>query len=196
MQFNALYGDSGHPRRIRRDFLEFSGNAPETHAEEEVILNDHFNWEVGGDYEYSFANNHRLQMLFVASEQTRDDVRERFAVDAIGVAGSNSEKNLYIESNQRTRARIVQGNYSFPLGSDQDLRLGLESADTQLASSLFIGSSSGSAPGSERYGGLPPRPIILIGNKTQTLATPGSNRNRRLAMSSVLNIGYSMTTAC
>lgn len=156
VQFNALYGDSGHPRRIRRDFLEFSGHATEASAEEEVIVNDHFNWEVGGDYEYSFANDHRLQLLFVANDQTRDDVRERFEVDPVGGAGSGREKNLYIESNERTRARIVQGNYSFPMGTDQDLRLGLESADTQLASSLFIGSSSGSAPGSERYGGLPP----------------------------------------
>ena len=162
MQLNALYGDSGYPRRIRRDFVVFDGDESTNVAEEEEIANDHFNWEVGGDYEYSFANDHRLQLLFIANDQTRDSVRERFDVSADAAASSQRAKVLYLESNQRTRERIVQGNYSFPIGAGQDLRLGVERADTQLDSSLFIGSSGGSAPASERYGGL--SPLLDISN--------------------------------
>lgn len=160
MQFNFLYGDSGHPQRVRRDFITFENNESVARAEEEGIENSYHNWEVGGDYEISFANDHRLQLLFIANDQTRDSVRERFAVNpgaGISSASSRRDKSLYIDSSQRTRERIVQGNYNFPLGSNQDLRVGLESADTQLGSSLFIGSASGSAPPSDRFGGLSPR---------------------------------------
>lgn len=163
MQFNALYGDSGYPRRIRRDFVEFRGADTEAGAEEESIDNDHFNWEVGGDYEYTFANDHRLQLLFIANDQTRDNVRERFDVapgNDSGTTRAQRDKTLFIESNQRTRERIVQGNYSFPITLSQDLRIGLERANTQLDSSLFIGSSAGTEPASARYGGLSPLPDI------------------------------------
>ncbi|HDZ08174.1 TonB-dependent receptor plug domain-containing protein [Pseudohongiella sp.] len=174
MQLNALYSDSGHPRRIRREFLEFGDNETVARTEAEAIANDHFNWEVGGDYEYSFANEHRLQVLFIVNDQTRDSVRERFAVTPTGGGAVPRDKNLYIESNQRTRERIVQGNYSFPLGVSQDLRMGLESADTRLDSSLFIGSSGGSAPASDRYGGLPPlRDISNPGTEVQEIRYEG-----------------------
>jgi len=159
MQFNLLYADSGHPRRIRRDFAEFNDGELAARAEQEVIENDHFNWEAGGDYEYTFSNDHRLQLLFIANDQTRDDVRERFEVrpkSGLGGASDQRDKILYIESNQRTRERIGQANYSFPLNDTQDLRVGLESADTRLDSSLFIGSAAGSESPSERYGGLSP----------------------------------------
>ena len=165
MQFNALYGDSGYPRRIRRNFLEFQGDGAVARAEEERVENDHFNWEVGGDYEYTFSNDHRLQLLFIANDQTRDDVRERFDVatgNGTDAVNARRDKTLFIESNQRTRERIVQGNYSFPIAANQDLRVGLESADTQLDSSLFIGSSGGTGPVSERYGGL--SPLLGISN--------------------------------
>lgn len=175
MQFNALYGDSGYPRRIRRDFLEMRGGDSVARAEEEEIDNDHFNWEVGGDYEYTFANDHRLQLLFIANDQTRDNIRERFDV-AVGSANANvaRDKTLFIESSQRTRERIVQGNYNFPIALTQDLRVGLERADTQLDSSLFIGSSAGTEPASERYGGLPPlRDISNPGTTVQEIRYEG-----------------------
>lgn len=175
MQFNALYGDSGYPRRIRRDFLEMRGGDSVARAEEEEIDNDHFNWEVGGDYEYTFANDHRLQLLFIANDQTRDNIRERFDV-AVGSADTSvaRDKTLFIESNQRTRERIVQGNYNFPIALTQDLRVGLERADTQLDSSLFIGSSAGTEPASQRYGGLPPlRDISNPGTAVQEIRYEG-----------------------
>jgi len=155
-QLNVLYGDSGYPRRVSRDFRDY--------LEYEQTDNDHSNWEVGGDYDISFANGHRAQLLFVATDQTRDEQRERYRADpdTAQVADVNN-KTLFIDSDQRTRERIVQGNYSFPLTSDQNLRVGLERAVTRLDSSLLVGSrhsGSESLPPSERFGGLNPQPSL------------------------------------
>jgi outer membrane receptor for ferrienterochelin and colicin len=173
MQLNLLHGDSGHPRYVVRDFVDLRGDSPVNRIEHEDINADFHNWEIGGDYEYSFAGNQRLQMLFIANDQTRDEVRERFDVQA-GTAQPSRFKNLYLESNQRTRERIGQGSYSFPLVTGQDLRVGVERADTRLDSSLFIGTRGGSVPGSDRYGGLSPRPELSnVGTTVQELRYEG-----------------------
>ncbi|MEX0901649.1 MAG: TonB-dependent receptor [Pseudohongiellaceae bacterium] len=159
MQLNTLYGDADHPRPIRRDFVDFADGERIDRAEEEQIDNTEFNWEIGGDYEYTFADDSRFLLLFVANDETRDSLRERYVSNSANT-GTGLEKDLFIESNERTRERIVQGNYSFALNDDQSLRLGMERADTLLDSSLFIGSSSGSDPASERFGGLSPLPEL------------------------------------
>ncbi|ALO45549.1 TonB-dependent receptor plug domain-containing protein [Pseudohongiella spirulinae] len=148
MQFNVLFSDFSHPRYISRQF--------DDRLEDEDTDYDFENWEVGGDYGIAFENGHRAQLLFVATDQSRDYIRERFDVDA----ADNRNKSLYTESNQRTRERIVQGNYNMPLTDAQDIRLGLERAVTRLDSSLFIGSRSTDEPVSDRYGGLSPRPLL------------------------------------
>lgn len=157
MQFNAQYQLGDYPRPIRRDFVDLSGSTPIPGIEEELTENDESNWEIGGDYEYSFANGSRFLLLFVLNDEIRDSVRERFEADP---ADQPLEKNLFIESNRQTSEAIVQGNYSFSLTDAQSLRLGLERADTRLDSSLFIGSRSGSEPASDRYGGLSPLPSV------------------------------------
>jgi len=153
MQFNTQFGEGDHPRPIRRDFVEFTESGPIARIEEERNQNVENDWEIGGDYEYSFANGSSFLMLFVVNDQVRDSIRERLEAEPADTA---LEKNLFIESNRNTSERIVQGNYSFSLADDQSLRVGLERADTRLDSSLFIGSASGSEPPSDRYGGLPP----------------------------------------
>jgi hypothetical protein len=153
MQFNTQLSDGDHPRPIRRDFTEYTDAGPIERLEEERNQNVENDWEIGGDYEYSFANGSSFLMLFVVNDQVRDSVRERFEAEPADTA---LEKNLFIESNRNTSERIVQGNYSFSLADGQSLRVGLERADTRLDSSLFIGSASGSEPPSDRYGGLPP----------------------------------------
>lgn len=157
MQLNTQYRDGDYPRPIRRDFVDFTDLGSVNSIEEELTENTESDWEIGGDYEYSFANGSRFLMLFVVNDEIRDSVRERFEADPADAA---LEKNLFIESNRDTSERIVQGNYSFSLNDTQSLRMGLERAVTRLDSSLFIGSSSGSAPPSEAYGGLSPLPSI------------------------------------
>lgn len=153
MQLNALVSDGDHPRPVRRDFVDFTEAGPVSSIQQEETDNKERNWEVGGDYEYNFANDSRLSLLFVVNEEIRDFVRERFEADPVDVPLS---KNLFIDSKQELSEFIVQGNYNFSLNDAQSLRVGLERADTQLNSSLFIGSSSGSAAPSAEFGGLPP----------------------------------------
>jgi len=155
IQFNALTSEGDHPRPIRRDFVDFTDEGPVNSIQEEQVENKERNWEVGGDYEYSFDNGSRLSLLFVANDEIRDFVRERFEADP---ADQPLTKNLFIDSKRETSEFIVQGNYSFSLTDDQSLRVGLERADTQLDSSLSIGSIFGSEPPSPDFGGLSPVP--------------------------------------
>lgn len=173
MQLNLLYGNSGHPRYVVRDFVDLRADSPVSRVEHEDIDADLHNWEVGGDYEYSFAEGQRLQVLLIANDQTRNEVRERFNVQP-GAAEQLRLKSLYLESGQRTRERIGQGSYSFPLIAGQDLRVGLERADTRLNSSLLIGTRGGALPGSDRYGGLSPRPELSnVGTTVQEIRYEG-----------------------
>lgn len=159
MQLNTQYSDQSYPRPIRRDFVDFAEDGAVVRIEEELIDNTQQNWEVGGDYEYLFENDSRLQFLFIANEDVLDSMRERFASEP-GDATAELRKNLFIESNSTTTERIVQGNYSFALRENQSLRFGLERADTRVDSSLFIGSAEGSEPPSDRFGGLSPLPAL------------------------------------
>jgi outer membrane receptor protein involved in Fe transport len=157
IQFNALASEGDHPRPIRRDFVDFTDQGPVASIQEEQVDNKERNWELGGDYEFSFDNGSRLSLLFVSNNEIRDFVRERFEADP---ADEPLSKNLFIDSRRELSEFIVQGNYNFSLNDRQSLRVGLERADTQLDSSLAIGSIFGSEPPSPDFGGLSPVPSI------------------------------------
>lgn len=160
MQLNALISDGDHPRPIRRDFVDFTDTGPVESIQEELIQNEENNWEVGGDYEFSFANGSRLAVLFVLNDDIRNFVRERFEADP---ATDPLDKNLFIDSKRENKEFIVQTNYNFALTDSQNLRIGLERANNQLDSSLLIGSSFGSEPASPEFGGL--SPLLSISNR-------------------------------
>jgi len=171
MQLNLLASESDYPRPIRRDFDEFTDIGAISYVEKELVENEQSNWEVGGEYEYSFDSGSRLSMLMVANSEIRNFVRERFEADP---ATEPLSKNLFIDSKQERTEFIVQGNYNVPLTSDQSLRVGLERADTRLDSSLLIGSASGSEPPSDRYGGLPPLPSVSnLGTRVEEIRYEG-----------------------
>lgn len=171
MQLNALISDGDHPRPIHRDFVDFTDTGVINSIQEEQIENEESNWEVGGDYEYNFNNGSRLSILFLANDEIRDSVRERFEADPVDVGLS---KNLFIDSRSERQEFIVQTNYNFSLNEAQSLRVGFERADTQLDSSLLIGSSSGTEPPSASVGGLSPLPSISNpGTKVQEIRYEG-----------------------
>ncbi len=157
MQLNALLSDGDHSRPIHRDFVDFTDAGVVNSTQEEQIENEQSNWELGGDYEYNFDDGSRLSILFLANDEIRNSVRERFEADPADVGLS---KNLFIDSRSERKEFIVQTNYNFSLTDAQSLRVGFERADTQLESSLLIGSSSGSEPPSASVGGLSPLPSI------------------------------------
>ena len=154
-QLNLQYSEGSFPRPIRRDFVDFTDVGAINSVEEELVDNEQSNWEVGGDYEFSFGSGSRLSLLLLANNEIRDFVRERFEADP---AAEPLSKELFIDSMLERGEFIAQGNYNFPLTSNQSMRVGLERADTQVDSSLLLGSTSGTEPPSEDYGGLPPVP--------------------------------------
>ncbi|MGY8783915.1 MAG: TonB-dependent receptor domain-containing protein [Pseudomonadales bacterium] len=171
MQLNALVSEGDHPRPVRRDFVDFTGAGVVNSIQEEQVENEENNWEVGGDYEFNFDNGSRLAVLFVANNEIRNSVRERFQADPAEVGLS---KNLFIDSRREIGEFIVQTNYNFSLGEEQSLRVGFERADTQLNSSLLIGSSFGTEPLSESVGGLSPLSSISNpGTKVQEIRYEG-----------------------
>ena len=159
MQLNALLSEGDHPRPVRRDFVDFTDAGLVNRIEEEDVNREESNWEVGGDYEFSFEDGSRLSVLFVANDEIRNSVRERYSANP---AEAGLSKNLFIDSRQERKEFIVQGNYNFSLTDAQSLRVGIESADTQLESSLLIGSSFGSEPPSASVGGL--SPLLSVSN--------------------------------
>lgn len=171
IQLNLLASESDYPRPIRRDFVDNTDIGTINSVEQELVENEQRNWEVGGDYEFSFGNGARLSLLSVANSEIRNFVRERFAADP---ATEPLGKELFIDSKQERTEFIVQSNYNVPLTSNQSMRVGLERADTQLDSSLLVGSASGSEPPSERYGGLPPLPSVSnLGTRVEELRYEG-----------------------
>ena len=154
-QLNLQASERDFPRPIRRDFVDFTDVGAIDSVEEELIENEQSNWEVGGDYEFRFDGGSRLSLLMLANNEVRDFVRERFVADP---ADEPLGKVLFIDSKRERSEYIAQGNFNFPLASNQSMRVGLERADTQLDSSLLLGSVSGTEPPSDEYGGLPPVP--------------------------------------
>ena len=159
MQLNALIREGDHPRPVRRDFVDFTDAGLVNRNEEEDVNREESNWEVGGDYEFSFDDGSRLSVLFVANNEIRNNVRERYSANP---AEEGLSKNLFIDSRQERQEFIIQGNYNFSITETQSLRVGIESADTQLDSSLLIGSSSGTEPASASVGGL--SPLLSVSN--------------------------------
>lgn len=161
MQLNALYGTSDHPLDINRNIQNLGASTVDERGERERADYQLNNWEIGGDYEYSFANGSRALFLFIVNDDTNNNIRERFELDA-PLQSSDERKSLYVESNSRTRERIAQTTYSWSLSDTQDMQLGVERAQTILDSSLLIGRDSGSSLPSPSFGGL--RPALSVSN--------------------------------
>jgi outer membrane receptor for ferrienterochelin and colicin len=170
-QLNLQYREGSYPRPIRRDFVDFTDGGAISSVEKELVENEQSNWEVGGDYEFNFGSGSRLSLLLLANNEIRDFVRERFEADP---ADDPLSKELFIDSMLERGEFIAQGNYNFPLTSNQSMRVGLERADTQVDSSLLLGSASGTEPPSEDYGGLPPVPTSSnLGTRVQEVRYEG-----------------------
>ena len=90
----------------------------------------------GLDYEHRFANSGRFKLLSIVNDVNRDSTRERFFSAS---AQGQQLKNLFLDSNARTRERIVRSSYTWPVAESQTLEVGIERAQTILDSSLKIG---------------------------------------------------------
>ncbi len=106
-------------------------------------------WEVGGDYEHTFANSSRFKTLFIVNQNESESTR-----DAYRLNGSDSDKFLYLANQSVQKERIVRSSYSFGLSDTQDLEIGIEGAQTILDAQLQLGLPSSTKPSSPLFGGL------------------------------------------
>ncbi|MDH7944800.1 hypothetical protein QGM61_13300 [Pseudohongiella sp. SYSU M77423] len=167
MQLNALYATADHPVDVDRSYFAPGTNNQLTRLEREQFDNVNNNWEVGGDYEYTFDDGSRALLLFIVNSDTNDYTRNRFDNDAPGQIDGEERKTLFIDSDRQTQERIVQTTYNWGLTDTQDMQVGVERAQTILDSALLIGRDSGSTAPSPEFGGL--RPALGVSNLGSTV---------------------------
>lgn len=150
LQFNAYYRDNSSPHEIERARTDFKTDAVETTWQREDRSSDRSKWEVGSDYQHSYANGGRLKLIVVANEDTNDWFYDRFNVQPTA-----ETKSLYIGEEKRTRERIGRASYNVALNSAQDIEVGIEGAQTILDKSFRLGVAGEGTP-SAAFGGLTP----------------------------------------
>ena len=136
LTINALYSEADPPSKLTRNITDFNTGTPVDRFESEDIPATEDNWEIGLDYEHRFANSGRFKLLSIVNDVNRDSTRERFFSAS---AQDQQLKNLFLDSNARTRERIVRSSYTWPVAESQTLEVGIERAQTILDSSLKIG---------------------------------------------------------
>jgi len=151
-RFNALYAENNDPTKVFRQTTDLIGGVNLPYWERESIPGTQNNWEVGGDYEYRFADGSRFKVLFIANENNTANTRERFDVFADG----SESKNLFLDSASILQERIVRGSYTTDIFTDQNVEFGVERAQTILDSNLLLGIASDTGMASAAYGGLVP----------------------------------------
>ena len=120
--FNALYAKSNSPSSLSRTIVDYGLEAPSVSFERERTPSASSNWEVGGDYQHTFANSAKYKFLFIINDKTGNTTRERFEITTPGDTGN---KNLFLDSSSRYREKIVRTSYTWNLAPDQGLELGV-----------------------------------------------------------------------
>ncbi len=162
VRVNALFQEDDNPTDIARTTTDLKDGLNLSYMEREDIPGAQSNWEVGGDYEYRFANGHRFKLLGIANQNDQASTRERFEIRDDG----SENKNLFLDSSSILEERIVRGSYTMGLLDGQDIEFGLERAETELDSSLALGLDLSSGESSPAHGGLVP---VAVANADTTV---------------------------
>ena len=151
-RFNALYAENDDPTTVDRLTTDLTGSVPLPFWEREDLPGEQSNWEIGGDYEYRFANGNRFKTLFISNEKDTAKTRERFDVFQDG----SENKNLFLDFSSILQERILRGSYTMDIFSGQNLEFGVERAQTILDSNLRLGVASSTGTPADAWGGLVP----------------------------------------
>lgn len=158
IQFNALYGSSNPPSMLDRTIHDLESNTTTQQREDNKV--DRSNWEIGGDYEYAFANGGKYRFLFIVNDREFEFTRQRY-----DVLSDSESKNLFLANLGRDRERIARTSYTWNLSDSQGVELGVEAAQTIRDSNLRLGLDIPGEP-SPDYGNLVP---VSISNSTSTV---------------------------
>ena len=151
-RFNALWSQNDNPTDVFRTITDLKVTPNHLRIEREDIPGKQDNWEIGGDYELFFDNGARFKVLFVRNQDNRDRIRERFQLRT----PTTEEKDIFLRNTSTTEEDIIRGSFTFDIGDNQDLEMGVERAVTTLDSSLALGLPSSTGTPSDSVGGLVP----------------------------------------
>jgi len=165
VHMNALYAIQDSPTDIDRITRDLRSTPTALTIEKETNPSDRDNWEVGGDYEISFANGGRFKLLAIANQNNQDSTRNRFKMDADGLF----EKNLFLNSDSTTEERIVRSSYTMDIFTGQSLEFGIERAQTLLDSKLLLGLLSTTGTPSEASVGLVPQNVSNANSQVEEI---------------------------
>ncbi len=149
INFNFQFAESDPPGTADRVITDLTVSPAEVQVEYDTIPATNNAWEIGGDYEHSFANGSRFKTLFIVNEDEEESARHAYVVD-----GGDYDKFLYLANQAVQKERIVRSSYSFGLNDTQDLEIGVERAQTILDAQLQLGVPSTTSPSSAMFGGL------------------------------------------
>lgn len=151
-RLNALWLDGSGGTELTRNTIDLKQNPNQNLFQEEDSPSSQENWEVGGDYELISERGNRFKVLFISNSFTQATTRERFDILSKGLR----EKNLFLDSWNNTKERIVRGSYTFDIFEGQNIELGAERAQTILDSTLALGVAGSEGNPSVLTGGLIP----------------------------------------
>jgi len=149
VNFNFQMKQEDPPGTADRVIIDQSVTPNVMTVEHDEIPATSSSWEVGGDYEHTFANSSRFKTLFIVNQNESESTRDAYRANATG-----SDKFLYLANQSVQKERIVRSSYSFGLNDTQDLEIGIEGAQTILDAQLQLGLPSSTKPGSPLFGGL------------------------------------------
>ncbi|MDE0733690.1 MAG: TonB-dependent receptor plug domain-containing protein [Gammaproteobacteria bacterium] len=163
IQFNALY-EARIPAAQSDEYSTIKNIATQTtRIQTEDNQSQRNNWEIGGDYEYSFASGNKYRFLFIVNDRDFFFDRNRFDV-ANGVA----TKNLFLGNFGRDRERIARTSYTFDLDDNQGIEFGFEGAQTIRDSKLSLGLDI-EGTSSPAYGNLVPVNVDNSGSTVEEI---------------------------
>ncbi len=186
-RINGLYAENDNPTEVTRSTTNLRNNALTVTREREDVPGERDNWEIGGDYEYKWANGNRFKILGISNENNEASTRERYRLNS-----DNTEtKNLFLDAASVSKERIVRGSYTLGVFEGQDLELGIERAQTILDSKLRLGTSTASGIPSAEYGGLVPVSVSNANSKVEEIryepfAVHNWQLNPRMSLESTL----------
>ncbi|HIA59309.1 MAG TPA: hypothetical protein EYO00_05435, partial [Gammaproteobacteria bacterium] len=104
IRFNALFQQKDNPTDVFRETTDLTNGSDSVYREQEIIPGAQDNWEIGGDYEYKFADGSRFKALFISNETDMATNRERFEV----LSDGSLNKNLYLDASSTLQERILR----------------------------------------------------------------------------------------
>lgn len=147
--FNFQMKQENPPGTAKRVITDLRSTPNKVTQEYDTIPATASAWEIGGDYEHTFANNGRVKTLFIVNNAENESTRDAYRANSTGY-----NKFLYLANQSVQKERIVRSSYSFNLNDTQALEVGIERAQTILDAQLQLGLPSSTKPSSPLFGGL------------------------------------------